>query len=419
MKSLYIKRRKQVFDKLKDNSIAIVHSGYKQFKSADSEYPFVVNNNFYYLTGIDQADVTLVIGKFNNEYKEYLFLDSIDELMAKWVGRTLYKNEASEISGIKTEDIKYNQSFNTFLSNTLQPTRHFTNVAENVYLDLERRGQTLYNTFALVLAKRLRKEYPSIKLENLYQMILRQRMVKTNEEVTLIKESIETTKKAIYNVMYHAKEHNQESLANAYHDFVLISEDKVNSFDPIIAAGHNATILHYEDNNSKIEPNTLMLMDVGCYTKHYSSDISRTFPVSGKFTERQKEVYEVVLDCNKKCIEHAKAGMSWKELNDFAKRLLANGCKKLGLIKEDEELEKYYFHSIGHSLGLDVHDPSIDNLGLLEGMIITIEPGLYIPEESIGIRIEDDIQITKDKAIVLSKDIIKEVVDIEKMMLGK
>ena len=159
-----------------------------------------------------------------------------------------------------------------------------------------------------------------------------------------------------------------------------------------------------------------MLMDVGCYTNHYSSDISRTFPVSGKFTKRQKEVYEVVLDCNKRCIEHAKAGMSWKELNDFAKRILANGCKKLGLIKEDSELEKYYFHSIGHSLGLDVHDPSIDNLGILEGMVITIEPGLYIPEESIGIRIEDDIQITKDKAVVLSSSIIKEVADIEEMM---
>lgn len=416
MKSLYEKRRKQLFSKLKDNSIAILHSGYKQFKSADAEYPFVVNHNFYYLTGIDQADVTLVIGKFNKEYKEYLFLDSIDEVMAKWVGRTLYKNEASEQSGIQTEDIKYNQSFQTFISNTLQPTRHFTNVAENVYLDLERRGQALYNTFALVLAKRLRKEYPSVKLENLYSLMLHQRMVKTNEEVAYIKASIETTKRAIYHVMYHAKEHNQESIAHAYHDFVLISEDKVNSFAPIIAAGHNATILHYEDNNCKIEENTLMLMDVGCYTNHYSSDISRTFPVNGTFTPRQKEVYEIVLDCNKKCIEYVKAGMSWKELNDYAKRILANGCRKLGLIKEENELEKYYFHSIGHSLGLDVHDPSIDNLGLLEGMVITIEPGLYIPEESIGIRIEDDIQITKDKAIVLSKDIIKEIDDIEQMM---
>ena len=312
--------------------------------------------------------------------------------------------------------MRFNENFYTFITNTLQPTRHFTNVAENVYLDLERREQTLYNTFALVFARKLKKEYPSVKIENLYAMLLRLRMVKEEYEVELIRESIETTKKAIYNVMYHAKEHHMESIAQAYHDFELIAADKINSFDPIIAAGHNATILHYVANNSKIEPNTLMLMDVGCYTKHYSSDISRTFPVSGKFTDRQKEVYEIVLDCNKKCIAYAKAGMSWKELNDFAKRILANGCKKLGLIKEDCELEKYYFHSIGHSLGLDVHDPSIDNLGLLEGMVITIEPGLYIPEESIGIRIEDDIQITKDKAIVLSKDIIKEIKDIENMM---
>lgn len=416
MKSLYIKRRKALYEKLKDNSIAILHSGFHQFKTADAEYPFVVNHNFYYMTGIDQADVTLVIGKFDNQYKELLFIDEIDELMAKWVGRTLYKSEASEISGIDVSNIKYNSAFNKYLVTTLQPTRHFENVAENVYLDLERREQALYNTFALVLSRRLRKDYPSVKIESLYAMVLRQRMIKSKEEVALIKESIETTRRAIYNVMSHAKEHSEESIANAYHDFVLISEKKINSFDPIIAAGHNGTTLHYESNNSPIEPNTLMLMDVGCYTNHYSSDISRTFPVSGKFTKRQKEVYEVVLDCNKRCIEHAKAGMSWKELNDFAKRILANGCKKLGLIKEYSELEKYYFHSIGHSLGLDVHDPSIDNLGILEGMVITIEPGLYIPEESIGIRIEDDIQITKDKAVVLSSSIIKEVADIEEMM---
>jgi Xaa-Pro aminopeptidase len=165
-----------------------------------------------------------------------------------------------------------------------------------------------------------------------------------------------------------------------------------------------------------IEKDSLLLMDVGCFTNNYSSDITRTIPVSGKFTTRQKEVYEVVLDCNKKCIEYAKAGMSWLELNNYAKKLLADGCKKLGLIKEDQELSKYYFHSIGHSLGLDVHDPNIASKGLLEGMVITIEPGLYIPEENIGIRIEDNIVITCDKAINLSKDIIKEVEDIEKYM---
>lgn len=416
MKELYIERRKQLADKLKDNSIAILHSGYSQFKTADASYPFVVNNNFYYYTGIDQADVTLVIGKFSEVYIEGLFIDEIDELMSKWVGRTLTKEEAFEISGIDVKEIKYNAGFKRFLASTLQPTRHFVMIAENVYLDLERRQQPLYNTFALNLSKQILKEYPSVKIENLYALALRQRMVKSPEEVSLIKESIATTKRAIYNVMEHSKEHKEESIANAYHDFVLISEKKINSFAPIIASGYNATILHYEDNNSKIEKDSLLLMDVGCYTKHYSSDITRTIPVSGTFTPRQKQVYEVVLDCNKRCIEYAKAGMSWKELNDYARKLLAEGCKKLGLIKDDSEISKYYFHSIGHSLGLDVHDPSIDNLGLLEGMVITIEPGLYIPEESIGIRIEDNIQITKDKAIVLSKDIVKEVSDIENMM---
>ena len=157
-------------------------------------------------------------------------------------------------------------------------------------------------------------------------------------------------------------------------------------------------------------------MDVGVYTAHYASDITRTIPVSGKFTPRQREVYEVVLNCNKKCCLYAKAGMTWKELNDYAKKLLAEGLKKLGIIKEDSELSKYYFHSIGHSLGLDVHDPCFQPLGLKEGMVITIEPGLYIPEEKIGIRIEDDILITKGEAIVLSKDIVKEIDDIETMM---
>ncbi len=418
-KAIYQKRRMNLFKELKNNSVAILHSGYTQFKSADSEYPFVVNNNFYYLTGIDQPDVTIVIGKFNEEYKEWLFLDEIDEVNAKWVGRTLYKEEASQIASINVKDIFYNDTFMTFLSNRLQPTRHFVDVAEIVYLDLEKRSQTLYNTFALKLSKYLHKDYPSIKIENLYAKMIKMRMIKTQEEVDLIVDSIYTTQRAIYNVIKHGNELTCETLAEAYHNFVLTSENKTISFESIIASGKNATILHYVKNNSKVEKDSLLLMDVGCYTNHYSSDISRTFPVNGHFTPRQKAIYEVVLDCNKRCIDYAKAGISWKALNDYAKDILASGCIKLGLIKNKEEISKYYFHSIGHSLGLDVHDPSIDSLGLLEGMVITIEPGLYIEEEGIGIRVEDNIWITKDKTVVLSHDIIKEIDEIEEMMAKK
>ncbi len=408
--------RKHLFEKLDNNSIAIIHSGYNVFKSADSVYDFVVNNNFYYLTGIDQAEVILVIGKFDEKYLEWLFIEKVDEEKAKWLGATLSFEEASKISGINTHSIFDLNLFDSKVEGLYQSNRYGLNEAKTIYLDLEQSNLKLYNSFGLEYARKIKDKYPSIIIKNCYNEIVELRMCKNEAEVELIKQSISTTKNAIYNVMNHHQELSNESIANAYHDFQIIKEGKSLSFNDIIAAGHNATVLHYDDNNCDILTDSLLLMDVGCYTKHYSSDISRTFPVSGKFTERQKAIYEVVLKTNKLCIEYATDGMSWKDLNDYAKELLAEGLKNLGIIKEDSELIKYYFHSIGHSLGLDVHDSSHRNMGLKEGMVITIEPGLYIPEENIGIRIEDNILITKGKAILLSKDIIKEVEDIENFM---
>lgn len=412
----YVNNRHALWNKIEDGSLVILNSGYQQFKSADAVYNFVVNKNFYYLTGINQPDVTLVIGKYNNQYYEWLFLEEIDEVMAKWVGRTLTKTEASEITGINELVIKYNDNFVPFIISVLQPTRHVTMFVDKVYLDLEKRNLPLYHTFALGFSKNLQKNYPGITIKNCYSLLIQLRMSKKAEEIAYIKESIATTNRAIQNVMNHHSELNNERLAQAYHDFVILSEAKVISFDNIIASGTHATVLHYEDNNSDILPNSLLLMDVGCFTEGYSSDISRTFPVNGKFTARQKEVYEVVLNCNKKCIEFLKAGVSMKAYNDYAKKLLFEGCVKLGICKDESDLARYYYHSIGHSLGLDVHDPAIDAMGLIEGMVVTVEPGLYIEEEGIGIRIEDDVLITKDGAINLSKEIIKEVKDIEKFM---
>ena len=410
----YIENRNKIFKAIENNSIVILHSGYDQHKSADAVRKYEVNKNFYYLSGICQKDVKLVMVKMGDQQLSWLFIDEIDEVMAKWVGRTLTKDEAKEIS--KVDAVYYNSQFESMVSSLYQPTRHFAYSAEIAYLDLEVARIPLYNTFALDYAKSLKERYPSVCVKNIYHIIVDARMSKSEGEIEEIKKSIETTKNAIYYVMKHHNELDNESLATAYHDFTLIHEGKPNSFENIIASGKNATILHYDSNNSPIEENSLLLMDVGCYTNWYSSDISRTFPVSGKFTPKQKEIYEIVLETNKKCIEFAKAGITWKEINDYAKSLLANGLKKMGLIKEDAELIKYYFHSIGHSLGLDVHDPSIYAKGLVEGMVITIEPGLYIEELGIGIRIEDNIVITKDKAIVLSKDIVKEIEDIEKLM---
>lgn len=416
MTNILIERRKKLFNQLSDNSLCLLHSNYDVFRSADENYPFTVNNNFYYLTNVLQADVKLIIAKVNNNYREILFIEPIDELLAKWVGKTLTKEEASNLSGVDKTNIYYNFEFTDMLTSFFQIGRYNSTLVETVYLDLEKRKLPLFTSFAFEQAKFIHKEYPNVLIKNVYNIIIEMRMVKTDAEISLIKESIDTTNKAILNVMRHAKKLQTESEAEAYYDFELTKVNKDCAFTSIIASGLNASVLHYVANNASIEKDSLMLMDVGAKTKLYNSDISRTFPTSGKFTDEQKAIYEIVLDCNKKCIEYAKPGMSWLELNTYAKKLLATGCLKLGLINSEEEISKYYFHSIGHSLGLDTHDPSIYQIGLLEDMVITIEPGLYIPEKHIGIRIEDDIQLKSTKNIVLSKQIIKEVADLEEFM---
>jgi Xaa-Pro aminopeptidase len=202
----------------------------------------------------------------------------------------------------------------------------------------------------------------------------------------------------------------------AEYNYVLNKNRTTPSFDTIAASGKNATVLHYIDNDSKIPENQLVLFDLGVDYDYYCSDVTRTIPSSGKFTKRQKEVYEVVLEANKKSIEWLRPGVTIKEFNDYGKKILIEGAKKLGLIKEDSEISKYYYHSLGHYLGLDVHDVGNYAKPIPEGALITIEPGLYIAEEGIGIRIEDDVVVTKDGAINLTKDIIKEVADIEAFM---
>ena len=218
--------------------------------------------------------------------------------------------------------------------------------------------------------------------------------------------------------MRNAKAGMKEYELEAYFDFNCKSKGvKDLAFKTIAAAGKNATVLHYVDNNAEMKDGDLILFDLGAQYKYYNADISRTFPVNGKFTERQKEVYNAVLSVNEEIIKTIKPGITTAEINEKANDLLGEACVKLGLLEDKKDFRKYYFHSIGHSLGLDTHDIVIDrNFTFEPGMVYTVEPGLYIPEESIGIRIEDDILVTEDGAISLTKDMIKTVDEIEEFM---
>ncbi len=414
-KEFYINNRKKIIEGLKDNSILLLHSGMVFQSTGDQNFPFNVNRNFYYLTGINQEDVILMIIKGLHGVREYLFIEENDLDLCKWVGFKLTKEEARSISGV--ENVLYRDDFEKFLYSNLNPSRKNYEEIQYLYLDLERRQDLEYTTLPFRFSRRFKNDYPEIKIENIYSKIVRNRMIKSKEEVDLIKASIETTRKGLENVMRNIKPGLYEYQAETYYDSAIKWDgQKDYSFKTICASGKNATILHYVDNNAIIKDNDLVLFDLGCQTNFYISDISRTYPANGKFTPRQKQIYEIVLNCNKECIKFIKPGITWKEYNEYANSLLIKGLKKIGLIKKDEELIKYYWHSIGHSIGLDTHDPSIENVKFTKGMLTTVEPGLYLEDEGIGIRIEDNVLVTDDGCINLSSSIIKEIDEIENFM---
>jgi Xaa-Pro aminopeptidase len=412
MESYFFERnRSRLKELLPDESLTILFAGKAPQKSADELYPFAPNRNFYYLTGINEPNVILVMKKSGNTFEEMLFIEKADPVMEKWVGKTVSKEEAETISGIK--DVKYVENFESFVAGNF-----FANEAKHVCIDLERRGWSGAPTSTSLFAKHIREHYPHVTIQNVYPEICELRVFKTTEEIQKIKEAIAITKEGIYNVLKNAKAGLMEYQLEAHFDFTLKSNGiRDYAFKTITASGKNATVLHYEHNNARTNEGELVLLDLGAQKDYYNADISYTFPVDGKFTDRQKVLYNIVLKALKETTAMIKPGLEYAELNKHAKKVLAEECRKIGLIQDDEEISKYYYHSVGHFLGLDTHDVGSYKDRILEpGMVITIEPGLYIEEESIGIRIEDDILVTEDGYENLSKDIMRETEEIEEFM---
>jgi Xaa-Pro aminopeptidase len=410
-KDFFVQNRSRLAEVLPDESLTILFAGQAPYKTADERYKFVPNRNFYYLTGINEPNVKLIIKKTRNEVTETLFIEKADPVMEKWDGKTVSKEEAGDISGIKT--IQYLDTFETTLSKTF-----FMENIKQVCLDLECREWVGTQTKTSEFTKHLREHYPHISIHNVYPDICELRVIKTADEIQKIKEAIEITKDGIYNVLKNAKAGMMEYQVEAHFDYTLKSAGvKDFAFTTILASGKNATVLHYEDNDAQINQGDLILLDLGAQKDYYNSDISFTFPVDGTFTPRQKEIYNIVLKALKETTKIIKPGLTYAELDNQANKIIAEELKNIGLIQDDSELSKYYYHKVSHFLGLDTHDVGSYNNRVLEpGMVITIEPGVYIEEESIGIRLEDDILVTEDGFENLSKDIIRSVEEIEEFM---
>lgn len=417
MKNVFEENRKNLINLIKKESVVLIDSGKAPHKTTDQFYHYTTQRNFYYLTGLNEEKCKLVIIKSKKAVSTLLFIEETTDYMRQWVGENISKKEASNISNISENKIYYLSQFETIFRSLMTYGRGLgMTPPKYVYFDLYRVTPE-EKPYALEQFKFVTDSYKELKIENANKELSYLRMFKSEFEIGELQTAIDITKIALENVMdkLHVRTNEFQLAADFLHQITL-EGSQGNSFNTIAASGENATVLHYEDNNGELNKDNLMLFDLGALYNNYGSDISRTYPLSGKFNERQKTIYEIVLKANKESIKFVKPGITWKELNKYGKDILIKECKKIGLIKNDLEINNYYFHSIGHFLGLDTHDVGQYDLQLSEGMVITIEPGLYIKEEGIGIRIEDNILITKDGSKTLSKNIIKEVKDIEEYL---
>lgn len=401
----YKNRRNNLLDHIEKGAI-VLFSGYEIQRSADESYPFSVNRNFYYLTGINQKETYCVLTK----EQERLFILENDEQLARWVGYNLFPNEAKEISNFENVET-YNEIENVLKDVALNN--------EIVYLDLEKSSFLGGVNQGERIKKLLLSFNEKLIIKDIYSEILKLRAVKDDEEIEELKKSIHITNLALKDVMKNLHNlGNEKECQSLFEKKIADYGHAVTSFNTIAAGGKNATILHYSVNNAKLNKKDMILFDLGARVNFYNADISRTYPISKKYNSLQRKVYEIVLNCNKKIIETIKPGLSISFLQEKTKNILAEGLIELGLITNKEEINKYYFHNVSHHLGLDTHDPIDRKLPLVKGNVITVEPGLYIPEYNIGVRIEDDVLVTEIGSLNLSEEIIKECDDIEKFMEG-
>ena len=415
MHEIYKARRQRVMADKQENTAVVIFSGMAPMKSQDEAYAFAVDRNFFYLTGIERENMILVMRKnYLGEYSESLYIEPYDEVLAKWVGGRMRSAEATAISGIA--EVAGIENFPDRLNSMVEYSRGLGKLT--VYLDLWRYHKDQADTPAHTLAATLQRKYPAVAIEDINGTMAAMRAIKDETEISFMRKAQEHTRIAIEEMLRYAKPGmNERELEGAF-DFALMKQGvREHAFPSIFAGGKRATTLHYGENNQIVNDGELVLIDLGSACGNYSADISRTFPVNGKFTDRQKQLYNVVLEAQRIVIENAKPGLTTRQLNQMVVDFYESRLDDLGLRKDGKTVRDYYFHGVSHHLGLDTHDICTDRERTLQpGMVITVEPGLYIEDESIGIRIENDVLITETGCMDLAAAIPKTVEEIEAIM---
>lgn len=437
-KSFHKSRREEFSRLIGKDSIALIFSSSHQNKSYDGDFHFKQYKNFYYLTGFTEPDSAVLIApggiKLKEDGKEKIIYEAAyvqikDPIMETWNGKRLgYKSVKAEL-GI--ENGFENQQLRSVLNGKVLQnySRFYLNIGEMLKLNGDMKG--ILNFFT----DSLNRIAPHIEITDASYLLGKMRAVKTPYEINLIKKASEISIKSYNETLKFIKPGINENDVMARLEYnYSINGSQDSAYYPIVATGENACILHYDSNDKKLKDGELLLIDSGCEYNYYCSDITRTFPVSGKFTEEQKLIYEIVLKANKECIKRIKPGIKFSDIGKLSDKVLAEGMFKAGLLKNKDAIKKYSLHGVGHHIGLDTHDAvphsktlKEDNDTLKPGNVLTIEPGLYFTSQmkeiqakfrGIGIRIEDDVLVTRSGCENLTGSMVKEVREIESIMKG-
>lgn len=423
--TIFIKNRKRFTEKMEPGSIAIFHSNHVYSKNGDAYHRFKQNSDLFWLSGIDQENTVLVL--FPDcpieSYKECLFITETNAHIAKWDGYKYTKNHATETSGIS--NIYWNNNY-------FNQLRSIINLAENIYLPLNENDRFIPKSSYqnLDFAHHVKHEFPLHNYKRSGNIIQRLRSIKTEEELAVHRQGLAIHKKAFERVLKFTKPGvgEYEIEAELIHEF--LSNRATNfSFDPIVASGSAACTLHYIDNNKICKDGELLLLDTGVDYANFSTDMTRCFPVNGRFTPRQKDVYNSVLFVMREANKILKPGVMLMEYHKEVGKLMEEQLLKLGLLTQkdiaqqgsDENqkaYKKYFMHGTSHFLGIDVHDSGLRYEPLPENALLTVEPGIYIDEEGIGVRIENNVILKSSGNIDLMDEINMpiEVEEIEEIM---
>ncbi|MFM2255004.1 MAG: hypothetical protein RLZZ47_493 [Bacteroidota bacterium] len=416
--ALFIENRKKLSNSLLPGSIAIFHSNDEMPRNGDAYFTFKQQSDIYYLTGIDQEDTILVLFPDcpNPLYREMIFVKETSEQIAIWDGARLNPNQVFEVSGI-SKVFWYHEFWKTIHAAFL--------LAENIYINLNENDRfTDKVSYAnLRFANEVKAKYPAHNFKRSAPILANLRMRKEPQEIDQLKEAIAITKKGFERLLGFVKPGvwEYEIEAELIHEFIR-NRSRGFAFDPIIASGNSACVLHYIDNNNQCKDGDLLLLDFGAEYGNYNGDLSRCIPVNGRFSPRQKEVYNAVLHVQREAKKLLKPGVSLPVYHEEVCKIMSEELIKLKLLTSEQVKAnpkahmKYYMHGTSHHLGLDVHDVMHRWENLDVNNVVTVEPGIYIPEEGLGIRIENDVIITNNGVIDLMDGYPIEAEEIEEWM---